>query len=96
MLSGAALSPDLVSWALGVVWGDPAQALVSSLDNVVWGSLCGGLDCPAAWNNQIVTSTSDGEGDTVVWGTSDGEGDTVVWGTSCTDPSCDTVVWGRQ
>jgi len=96
MLSGAALSPDLVSWALGVVWGDPAQALVSSLDNVVWGALCGGLDCPIAWNNQLVTSTGDGEGDTVVWGTSDGEGDTVVWGTSCTDPSCDTVVWGRQ
>jgi hypothetical protein len=22
-----------------------------------------------------------------------GEGDTVVWGTSCSDPSCQTVVW---
>jgi serine protease AprX len=42
------------------------------------------------------SGTSDGEGDMVVWGTSDGEADMVVWGTSCSDPSCDTVVWGSQ
>jgi subtilisin family serine protease len=96
ILSGPALSPDLVSWTLGALWGDPAGALLTSHENVVWGTLCGGLDCPITWDNQLVTSTSDGEGDTVVWGTSDGEGDTVVWGTSCTDPSCETIVWGRQ
>jgi hypothetical protein len=33
------------------------------------------------------------DGDTVVWGTDDG--DTVVWGTSCSDPSCEPVVWNR-
>ena len=76
---------------------------------MVWGILCGGLDCLVApWNAQIMSATddgegdtvvwgtSDGEGDTVVWGTSDGEGDTVVWGTSCADPSCQPVVWNDQ
>ena len=24
-----------------------------------------------------------------------GDGDTVVWGTSCSDPSCNPVVWDR-
>jgi len=34
-------------------------------------------------------TTSD---DTIVWGTS--SDDTIVWGTSsCTDPSCEPVVW---
>ena len=33
-------------------------------------------------------------GDTVVWGTND-DGDTVVWGTSCTDPSCQPVIWNQ-
>ena len=34
------------------------------------------------------------DGDTVVWGTND-DGDTVVWGTSCTDPSCQPVIWNQ-
>jgi serine protease AprX len=42
------------------------------------------------------SGTSAGEGEMVVWGTNDGEGEMVVWGTSCSDPSCDTVVWGSQ
>ena len=77
----------------------------ASRRNVVWAQLCGGANCTVPWNAQavygasdgegdtVVWGTSDGEGDTVVWGTSDGEGDTVVWGTSCTDPSCEPVVW---
>ena len=52
--------------------------------NVVWGSLCGGFDCPVPWNPAGVTATSDPEADIVVWGTSDTEGDIVVWGTSGT------------
>jgi serine protease AprX len=61
-------------------------------ENVVWGSTCGGADCPQVMpffpSMAAVTAASDG--DTVVWGTTDG-GDTVVWGTA---DSGDTVVWG--
>lgn len=66
--------------------------------NVVWGDACGGLDCAAVpWTAAGVDATDDKEADTVVWGTSDNsEGDTVVWGTSCTDPSCNPVIWSRQ
>jgi serine protease AprX len=39
----------------------------------------------------IVWGTNDGDGG-VVWGTDD-DGEGVVWGTSCSDPSCDPVVW---
>jgi serine protease AprX len=95
MLDGPGVSPDLVSWAVGAVWGDPLQTTLLSLNNVVWGPLCAGLDCAGSWNAGAVTTTSDPESDTVVCGTTDGEGDTVVWGTSCGDPSCATVVWGR-
>lgn len=82
-----------------VTWGGEAQ-------DVVWGSACGGADCPGLWSivssGGAVWSTNDGDtvvwgtngdGDTVVWGTSDG--DTVVWGTSCSDPSCQPVIWNR-
>jgi hypothetical protein len=73
-------------------------------ENVVWGSRCGGSDCPIGtpWSagdyvsspwGLVVWGTSSG-GDTVVWGTS--AGDTVVWGTSCTDPSCEPVVWPKH
>ena len=77
-------------------WGD-----VNPL-NIVWGLSCGGANCETAWSGDLVWGLNDegdtvvwgtsDEGDTVVWGTSD-EGDTVVWGTSCTDPSCDPVIW---
>jgi serine protease AprX len=95
LLSGPGVSPDLVSWTIGSMWGDPLQTLQTPLANVVWGSACGGGDCQRSWNNRHVTTTSDPEADTVVWGTSDGEQDTVVWGTTCGDPSCATIVWGR-
>ena len=62
----------------------------SDTECVVWGSQCGGSDCPCG-------GTSGGPpgsvwGTTVVWGTSD-DGFTVVWGTSCSDPSCEPVIW---
>ena len=62
--------------ACGTMSGD---ALASP--NVVWGSLCAGLDCRIPWTAGGVTATSDPEADIVVWGTSDVEGDIVVWGT---------------
>jgi len=91
-----------LSWNCGSVdWGS-----IGSRD-VVWGSLCGGGDCPSGtpWNGRdvdgstVVWGTAEGdtvvwgttEGDTVVWGTTDG--DTVVWGTSYSDPSCEPVIW---
>jgi len=70
----------------------------SGSQDVVWGPQCGGADCSSgtSWSasdpvyaTTVVWGTTDG--DTVVWGTTDG--DTVVWGTSCTDPSCEPVVW---
>jgi serine protease AprX len=94
-------SGDRVVWGLtcttsacNAVTGDPWTTTdLALLQNIVWGTTCGGGDCAVPWNPQV-TATSDGEGDTVVWGTSDGEGDTVVWGTSCTDSSCQPVIWG--
>jgi serine protease AprX len=82
-------------------WGSGSQ-------DIVWGSRCGGSDCPtgtpwstndAVWDTTVVWGT--GDGDTVVWGTYAGDtvvwgttdGDTVVWGTSCTDPRCEPVIW---
>jgi Subtilase family len=70
--------------------------------NVVWGPTCGGEDCDTAWTSGAIWGTTDegdtvvwgtaDEGDTVVWGTAD-DGDTVVWGTSCSDISCEPVIW---
>jgi serine protease AprX len=91
--------------SLGVVWRtattSTGQILDSSVwsasdtgDTVVWGTSDGGD--AVVWGttdgDTVVWGTSD-NGDTVVWGTSDG--DTVVWGTSCTDPSCEPVIWNR-
>jgi len=50
-------------------------------DTVVWGSDDG---------DTVVWGTGD-DTDTVVWGTDDG--DTVVWGTSCSDQSCQPIIW---
>jgi len=86
-----------------ITWG---SAFSNPGRNVVWGSRCGGGDCDTAWtvsgNGGAVIGADDGDtvvwgtddGDTVVWGTDDG--DTVVWGTSCSDPSCEPVVWTTQ
>ena len=58
--------------------------LSNSASGTEWGTTTNG--------QTVVWGTSDGE--TVVWGTSDGE--TVVWGTSCTDPSCEPVIWNKS
>jgi subtilisin family serine protease len=96
MLEGPGVTPDAIPWAIGAVWGNPAQPGLAPLRNIVWGTLCGGADCATTWNNRLVNTTQD-EGDTVVWGTNgtQEEGDTVVWGTGCGDPACAPVVWGR-
>jgi serine protease AprX len=94
ILDAEGLTADAVPWDIGVVWGDSSLPGFEALLNVVWGDLCGGADCDVPWDNHDVTTTMDGEGETVVWGTMDGEGETVVWGTSCTDPSCQPFVWG--
>jgi serine protease AprX len=66
-----------------VVWG------TGTSENVVWGSSCGGADCPVSPSLGSLLLVS---GTTVVWGTNDtvvwGTSDTVVWGTTCADPTC--------
>jgi serine protease AprX len=89
------------SWGVRCV--DPACLLPDwggdGSRDVVWGAQCDGSDCPigAPWasggsvsGTTVVWGTTT-DGDTVVWGTTDG--DTVVWGTSCSDPSCEPVIW---
>ena len=85
--------------SLNVVWGSACGGADCNLqaaddgDTVVWGST---IDDTVVWGSDgedTVVWGSDVE-DTVVWG-SDGE-DTVVWGSSCSDPSCEPVVWGPQ
>jgi hypothetical protein len=100
---------DALTWEGDpVAWGD-AWFYTDDAPNVVWGERCGGSNCAGPWttadNGSAVTGASDDgdtvvwgtsdDGDTVVWGTSD-DGDTVVWGTSCSDQSCQPVIWPRQ
>jgi serine protease AprX len=68
---------------------DWSSAVVSLVGSVFTGS---GMVFGTSDGDTVVWGTSDG--DTVVWGT--GDGDTVVWGTSCSDPSCNPVVWDRR
>jgi subtilisin family serine protease len=66
-------------------------------DNVVWGSACGGEDCPAGPLTVAIGGLLSGatESQTIVWGTTDGQ--TIVWGTQgCDDQSCDSVLWSRS
>jgi serine protease AprX len=58
----------------------------SEPQTVVWGSSYG--------TDTVVWGSNDGF-DTVVWGSSD-NGDTVVWGSSCSDPSCQPVIWPHK
>jgi hypothetical protein len=63
----------------------PSLFAATDGDTVVWGTNDGD---PVVWGTSA-------DADTVVWGTTS-DGDTVVWGTSCSDPSCNTVIWGHQ
>jgi subtilisin family serine protease len=76
-------------WRRGTLAGGDSQ-------NVVWGSACGGADCPGTWSTSADDGLVWGTGDTdgLVWGTSDSDG--LVWGTSCNDPSCQPVVWTQH
>ena len=93
LLTGGRVLPAVNAWLMttgwgsdqaadgqAVVWGD-AWSGSSAYDNVVWGSTCGGADCPGG-----VWYASDG--DTIVWGTNDG--DTIVWGTNCGGGECES------
>jgi serine protease AprX len=82
--SGADCSTE---WRIEIVNStDDGETVVWGTDNgetVVWGTDGG---------ETVVWGTGDGE--TVVWGTGDGE--TVVWGTSCSDASCQPVIWSER
>jgi serine protease AprX len=99
---------EAVSWGVqcSTAWCDSASAPwrwdTAPAVNIVWGPTCGGDDCGTPWTGGAIWGTTD-EGDTVVWGTADegdtvvwgtaADEDTVVWGTSCSDVSCDPVIW---
>jgi serine protease AprX len=99
--TAAACAPDVGPWSRwgaecsgfacsSVAWGDGESR------NVVWGSTCGGADCPTPWSIGVAGYLLSGSanGATVVWGTTYDE--TVVWGTTCSDPSCEPVIWNNQ
>ena len=92
LLTGGVVMPSANAWAASTGWGSDqtssGQSTVwgdgwsssGAYQNVVWGSTCGGADCPpGTWYSS--------DGDTIVWGTSDG--DTIVWGTSCGGNACE-------
>jgi serine protease AprX len=85
-LCGGADCTDAL-WNIGAVMTSAAED-----DTVVWGTVD---DDTVVWgtadDDTVVWGTGD-DIDTVVWGTTD-DGDTVVWGTSCSDISCQPVIW---
>jgi serine protease AprX len=103
LMKGGRLSVASNGWPANVTWGstrtprgERVNIGLSRTRNVVWGSACGGADCDGPWtvegandDDSVVWGTDDA--DSVVWGTDDG--DSVVWGTTCSDPSCEPVVW---
>jgi len=92
---GVIFAPPTGAWATwgtrcsditcsNVTWGSPDS------QNVVWGSSCGGADCPTSMplpGAAALMMWQPAAANTIVWGTSDGDSDTIVWGTSC-DPNC--------
>lgn len=103
LVSGGRLRANANAWALALPWGAPAADNGEAID---WGIVCLTATCDAASGWTLLGGSAingETDGDTVVWGTTDGDtvvwgttdGDTVVWGTSCTDPSCDPVIWPR-
>ena len=95
---------DAASWTTwdttaayeNVVWGTTCGGADCTTSPASAGGLVGAIGGLLIWSSSdgdtVVWGTADG--DTVVWGTND-DGDTVVWGTSCTDPSCQPVIWNQ-
>jgi hypothetical protein len=107
VVSGGLLRSAANAWPAQLLWGSPAT---DAGEPIQWGVFCVTAACDATspWTIASMLSVADvnglaSDGDTVVWGTTDGDtvvwgttdGDTVVWGTSCTDPSCEPVLWNR-
>jgi serine protease AprX len=84
---GALTTPIGDATTLGTIGAGKWRPNKTPVRNVVWGTICGGADCPTPWSVDGVIAATGGE--TVVWGTTDGE--TVVWGTT---EGGETVVWG--
>src|SRR5438105_7712084 len=94
-LTGGFIKPTANAWATGVVWGS-AKTLVSTGDNIVWGSMA------VSGENIVWGSMVNGDnivwgttvtGDNIVWGAT-ASGDNVVWGSDCGGADCDNTVWG--
>ena len=66
-------------------WSAPDLFVPRITTSILFGSGDGSGD--------IVGGASDDDG-SVVWGTGD-DNEGVVWGTSCTDPSCDPILWNQ-
>jgi len=96
VVSGGRLTADANAWRADVAWGIATTPIGES---VVWGTTCDGADCDRQWSidvandeASVVWGTADDQ--SVVWGTVDDE--SVVWGTSCSDPTCEPVIWPNQ
>jgi serine protease AprX len=88
-------------WSVHCLDPTCSQADWGPSENVVWGSACGGNDCPTRpltvnFGNLLSGATVS---QTIVWGTTDPAttawataGQTVVWGTN----DGDTIVWGSS
>jgi serine protease AprX len=95
-LKKGVLKPAGSAWAVTTVWGAARDA---EGDNIVWGTVCGTIECDnIVWGtsildlDNIVWGTFDQEGDNIVWGTIR-EGDNIVWGTYT---ESDNIVWGTR
>jgi serine protease AprX len=95
-LKKGVIKPAGSAWAISTVWGAARDA---EGDNIVWGTVCGSLECDnIVWGtslldlDNIVWGTFDREGDNIVWGTIR-EGDNIVWGTFA---ETDNIVWGTR
>jgi serine protease AprX len=99
-IGGGMLKPGANAWRTDVMWG---AATTSEGANVVWGTICKGIDCTGAvWGassdeDSIVwgTSCANASCTDTVWGASSDE-DNIVWGTTCAGADCPAVVWGTS
>ena len=96
MLTGGNIKPSANAWANTVVWGS-AKTLMTSGDNIVWGSMATGDNIvwgSSLLGDNIVWGTS-AIGDNIVWGSAL-SGDNIVWGSDCGGADCNNVIWGTS